>query len=756
MTTLWDRVIRRSGYIFVFIVALLAAVGCVKDSGLPGGEGGGDDGEALVRLTIWTPGVSAPRPAMTRADTEAEYAIGTVKVLVLERRDDGRYYYRYMTDGRNITPQEGQKTTFQALLKATSAPVKILLAANYGDAFPAFLPEAGTPEDELRKAMVSTFSYSEGMQLPMYAEVTLDRLDTATTNTISATMLRAVARADISAELDMAVSKSFEITEAYVYRARKGIQLAPDADALTGSASPRVDTPSVPSQDTVARYGISTFDPLSVGGLYIPECATVGEESARLRGVTCLVVGGLYDGEMTPVYYRIDFDSGVEGHPYGQVLRNHCYRFAIKQVTGRGWEDPDDAANNRATTIVTEVGMWEDFTTEMIANGDNYLGVSSRDVVLPYLQGAERSLYVQASVPYRVSWSDRPGVYATAGGEPVSNGYFTASVEELPGVSDDASRIVITTLQENNGTENYVSELTVEWGTWVFTVRVTQLHYVVNVERSVRVLSVFNGTTGHLGDNVTAASGAGMRAVLSDAGNFSPRGVVDYFAGFDFSLARDQAAFMDPDGTNDATFRMHAMLYGTDVVYMGNDNRLSEAAARAVMQWLEASPNRVLVVGADAPLTSHNLIRRDKPYAPLAYDALWYYNATHLDSYNVQILENTDSRFLTVERTADNAEFTDGPFGPVTAGTPITIADGYYGYARSWYDGIIPLMTVKSHPDCMAVGVDPGKRIVYLGDASLYQTGRFTGPDGGDGMNARLWSNIWAWIAHQVIWGDGE
>ncbi len=756
MITLWGRAVRRSGYIFIVIATLFAAAACVKDAGMPGGEGDGSDGDALVRLTIKTPGVSAPRAAATRAVAESEYAIGAVKVLVLERRDDGRYYYRYMADGQNITPQEGQRTTFQALLKATSAPVKILLAANYGDAFAGFSPEAGTPEAELRRAIVSTFAFSEGMLLPMYAEMTLDRLDTGTTNTISATMLRAVARADVSAELDMSVSKSFEITEAYVYRARKGVQLAPDESALTESATPRVGAPSVPSADTVARYGISTFDPLSVGGLYFPECATVENQSEQLKGVTCLVVGGLYDGEDTPVYYRIDFDSGRQGHPYGQVLRNHRYHFIITRVTGRGWEDPDDAANNRATTIVTEVRMWEDFTTEMIANGDNYLGVSSRDVVLPYMQGAERSIYVQASVPYRISWADRPGVYATAGGGPVANDYFTAYVEELPGVSDDVSKIVFTALRQNDSDASYVSHLTVEWGAWIFTIKVTQLHYVVNIHRSVRVLSVFNGTTGHLGDNTTAASGAGMRAVLSDAGNFSPRGVVDYFAGFDFSLAANQSSFMDPDGTNDATYRMHALLYGADVVYMGNDNRLSEAAARAVIEWLEASPNRVLIVGADAPLTSHNLIRRDKSYAPLAYDALWYYNAMHIESYNVQHLDNTDSRFLTVERTAENAEFTDGPFGPVTAETQVTIADGYYGYARSWYEGIVPLMTVKGHPDCMAVGIDPQKRIIYIGDASLYQSGRFTGVEGGNGMHARLWSNIWAWIAHRVIWGDGE
>lgn len=66
----------------------------------------------------------------------------------------------------------------------------------------------------------------------------------------------------------------------------------------------------------------------------------------------------------------MDFDPGLEGHPFGQILRNHRYVFRIRKVTGPGWSDPGLAAVNKATSIVAEIEPWEDFTTEMHFEGD--------------------------------------------------------------------------------------------------------------------------------------------------------------------------------------------------------------------------------------------------------------------------------------------------------------------------------------------------------------------------------------------------
>lgn len=475
MKTLVCRNIHRLIFAITAILTLFGASACQReDVPLPD-----QDQEALVVLNIRTPGVTTPKVS-TRSES-AEYLITEIKILVLEKGEGG-YFYRYMAEGQNISQENPGKSAFTARLKGTEKGVKLLIMANYGDSFDLYTPYTGEPEDELRSRIVSRFSSPEPSTIPMYGEVTLDKLETETTNTITATMLRALARTDVRTELDLDLSNSFEITEIYVYRARDLVQVIPDLSAMSESATPKVSSPSVPEgAGAVERLSATVYDPESIEGIYLPECASVTDEEQQLKGVTCLVVGGIYNREATPSYYRVDFDSGEAGHPYGQLLRNHRYEIVITRVTGRGWEDPDDAANNRATMIRTEIQMWEDFTTYMIAGGDNYLGVSSRDMVLSYKEGTQKTLYLQASVPYRISWDGYPET-TTAGGGSISGDYFTAIAEELPDAGDDVSKIVFTTLSENNSGSNRTASLTIEWGQWVLAIDVTQLHYVANVE----------------------------------------------------------------------------------------------------------------------------------------------------------------------------------------------------------------------------------------------------------------------------------
>ena len=78
-------------------------------------------------------------------------------------------------------------------------------------------------------------------------------------------------------------------------------------------------------------------------------------------------------------------------------------------MTGPGWSDPALAAVNRATSIVAEIRPWENFTTEMYFEGDNYFGLSSRNVTLGYQAGRVDTVDVQTTVPYAIQWLDTSG-----------------------------------------------------------------------------------------------------------------------------------------------------------------------------------------------------------------------------------------------------------------------------------------------------------------------------------------------------------
>ncbi|MCC8199482.1 MAG: hypothetical protein LIP06_13195 [Tannerellaceae bacterium] len=736
-------------------------IGCADEVGEYAKETGEE--ESLLRLTITAPGSSLPTTA-NRVITDPEYVISDIQVLVFAKETG---LFKYQVKGEQITTQENnpQKTNFTVSLKTSQEPLRLLLVANAEEAFEKYTPPVGTTEEVMRRRLTNPFAGNYLGGIPMYGEIEVPYLDATAVNTLSATMLRAAGRVDVEVDLDKDKSRAFSLHSVYVFRAKNQVQVIPDQDALAGSDALKVNAPSVPFPvEDVPAYSkvVTTFGQTLVSQLYVPEAEGV-DPAADYGRATCIVVGGYYDGEEKLSYYRADFNPDENVYPYGQVLRNHRYHFTIRQVNGAGWETPEEAANNRATTLVVEIKTWEDFTMEMYTHGDNYLGIASREVVFGYQADLRKQVGIQSTVPYKISWEGQ-SESTTIGGGPVSQEYFTVEIVTYPDHPGDVSYLVFTTRMENQTSADRVSRLKVEWENWIFYVTVTQQYAVAHTERSVRILSVYHGTTGHLGSNTNAADGAGMRAILSNPDYFSPRGIVPYFAGFDFSLAKDQSIFKNADGTNDATFAMLALLYGCDVLYLGNENNISAYAAGKVMEWLRESPNRVLLVGGDAPTTSPGLLRTDKN-GLLSDQVDWWYNQMHVDNYQVGYLGgHGEMKFMCPEYDeATNGEFMRGAFteqfGPVkNSFNRVNIADNYFGYAKTYAGTVVPLLTVTKAPDYMVVGVDKKNRIIYHGDASLYQPAQLEGGSKGviSGNHDKLWANIWAWVASQVIWGDRD
>lgn len=94
----------------------------------------------LVRLTVSLPQPALPTRSAGAGDLsgDAENRIEDVMILVLEQ-ENGKYVYRYMTEGERLE-STGSGAQFQAKLLSTTKPVKLMLAGNYGDAFAAYAP----------------------------------------------------------------------------------------------------------------------------------------------------------------------------------------------------------------------------------------------------------------------------------------------------------------------------------------------------------------------------------------------------------------------------------------------------------------------------------------------------------------------------------------------------------------------------------------------------------------------------------------
>ena len=182
-------------------------------------------------------------------------------------------------------------------------------------------------------------------------------------------MLRSIARVDVTAT----EVTNFTLTGVKAYRANNYLQVIPNETGVS-----RVTLPSVPEGSD--RNVDSTVFPVSQENqnifsarLYLPETESPAPAN-WVSDATCIVVEGYYAGSDTPSYYRMDFDSDNERNAFGQVLRNHKYIFNIKKVSAPGWSNPDDAANNRSSSIVAEVQAWDDDTICLL-----YTSPSPRD-----------------------------------------------------------------------------------------------------------------------------------------------------------------------------------------------------------------------------------------------------------------------------------------------------------------------------------------------------------------------------------------
>lgn len=698
--------------------------------------------EAVVRIKINTPAPSLPRHARMLIDPE--HLITQVKVLIFEKESD-TYRFQYMVDGRNVQTTEDNITDFDVRLLTSEKDLTLLLLANYGDAFDNYKPVAGSSLADLKEAVIASFDPAMTDFMPMFAEIERTGGILSATVDLSATMLRSIARIDVSKELEED-SDPFILSDMYVFRARNQIQIAPDMEHLAGN-SLVVEEASVPVTSSFRTdYYMKEseeWDPERIEQLYVPEANAV--EPANYIDATCVVIGGYYNGDEnleTPrkTYYRIDFNSGVEGHSFGQVLRNHKYLFKVRKVMLRGYGTPEEAAANKSMNISVDVLAWNDFTTDLWFEGDHYIGVSSRTIRMNYMANDLHKLYIQSSLPFQMEWLDGSGV-ASSVGDVISNNDFNAEI--VPSGNDapeDMSVVHITTRQENWGGE-LESGLMIRAGRWEILITVIQQGGVNAGDRIIHVFSIEEvGDLGH-NANVSSASGQAMRAILSNPDNFSPSGTVP-IGGFGFmKVAPSYTA-----GTEGTSYLYNFKRFldaGPDVLFLNNNNQLSYDAAVAVMDWLHASKNRVLIIGVDSRSTSQPLVVPDNGLLDVG---TWNYYGTW----------NIGGAFMRAPVTDENRIIMEGPFGVVEEST-YSKADNIAGFNENTNGSLIPLIVSSSanYSHCVIMGISTTERIVYIGDSQLNQTSRMSNNQGQVSSSLDvLQANLWAWIVSQVLLGE--
>lgn len=755
---------------WIICLLLISFSACSDDDDYNQSQQGED---AILVLNIKTPSSSVPLPETRVVQTPDETYIKNVKVLVFsDAKGDGTYLYDYMAEGTQVESNQDQTSSFKAVLRSSSTPLKFFLVANYADAFDNYTPTAGDDIAKVKSSLVTRYT-PDGIlsALPMYGETSVASLAASTTNIFDITVLRALARVDVRTDL-AEDSKPFSLREVYIYRATNEIQIIPDAVSTDGII--RVSEPSIPDGSAFLKQPVlkSSAQPTdSIGGIYIPESVKQSDDTNIRFSATTIVVGGIFGNDSNISYYRIDFNSGVAGAPCGQVLRNHLYTFTIKRVSATGLPTADEASINLASAMTVEVRQWEDFTTGMYFH-DNYIGVSTRKVSLPYLPNYSQTVDIDASLNYVMQWADAPEAGSVSNpNTPLSNGHFTATIIRDPKESAYLSHIRIESSEYNGTDQPITATLRLIANNTSVDIAVVKESNEQAVGKTIRVLS-FGTSYGSLGSfSAPVAITLPMRKILEV--NFSPTSSYPTKTGGFFFLS---VPISDPNYTNATTPAAIAafkiLINNFDVLILPYTNVISpEVTDMLLDEWLVEDTHRVLWVMHDNAVSNANFVARTASEG----EGEWVNIDKAFEAASGYRYSNAaDYAYNNAEEVKD---FFDGPFGTIDneAGKqtlrPGNAVAGACLIPNSAKQYVTPLVysNKPGYTDYMSIGVNKKRGIIYQGESEFfdydygmspaaYTGGKVTAtPDpSGRYYYDVLMANIWAWVAGRVVYGAAQ
>lgn len=344
-----------------------------------------------------------------------------------------------------------------------------MVIANAHEEMSAVTP--GMKYQDVKKVLVRRFTHSgddftpqlpkdNDAPLPMWGElkdVSFPTGDESSTPTYSTSLLRSVARVDVTVDNEIP-SEKFRIESVYVVNGADAMAIVPDSAALEPLDSApghwHAIAPTLPEgvgynvrwdHDSVAVDNIISHT------LYIPE-ADVRMEGKRGDGRhaerTAVIVGAHYLDSDSLQYYRIDFYD-EEADTLVDVRRNHLYAFHITKVECEGSEDVMSAYNEPlADEFEASLIEWDLPHRALTYLGNDWISASREILNIPGYVKAGEVVEVKSSLPlttFRIRWLEN---------EKVS--YFrdvtqcdSAGVEAEVEVKGDLAKVAVVVTREN-------------------------------------------------------------------------------------------------------------------------------------------------------------------------------------------------------------------------------------------------------------------------------------------------------------------
>jgi len=451
-----------------------------------------DDGDLDVRLNLIIPGGNAATRAISGTE---ENNVQAVDVLAFEV-SGGTENFIYSATGTLVSGQGTNTQTYSAPLQVSDKLQRLVIITNARQEVDALLGSSTAWKGTEKSTMLSQLrvnltgdrwnanSASDYKALPMWGE-SASQVITAQTTTLAASLslLRMVARVDV--QLSGAATSKFKLKSVGLYNTNTGGRVVPDAANLatrqeSGTTYTFATAPTIPTdlQPYTARHkGPITYtdftspgstDVAMRGAIYTFETpAGVTDQSQA----TCLIIGGLYDTDTTPTYYRVDFIEDATKNRLA-LLRNWLYTINITGVNVRGHATPDEAFNSTAINMNANIIQWNDAQMRsIIYDGDVYLTVGNNNLLLyknAYSAGTASGDNV---VPIETNATGGWTVEKIVDGS--DNAVTWLNIHPNTGAANAVTNTYVST-EQNTGTADRTAYIWIKAGSIRYAIKVTQ------------------------------------------------------------------------------------------------------------------------------------------------------------------------------------------------------------------------------------------------------------------------------------------
>jgi hypothetical protein len=285
-----------------------------------------------------------------------------------------------------------------------------------------------------------------------------------------------LAETDLSTGID--ARDNFKLTGSYLYNTKTTGPVVPNTtaawfDYANGKAL-KATLPVAPGNHRgPLAYTTMTTPDIALGNtIYTPEAKGVAS-SNDAPDATCLVVGGLYQQDTQPSYYRLDFLD--KSNNYRDILRNHLYKVHIIKVHARGYATEDEAFRAKPVNMTAEVLDWNQGDMgDVIFDGQYMLSVNQGEFEFSSdaRTAADKDNQLLIFTDYPKGWNIDPLITDAPGG---TNAVAWLSVNVNAGTNPGGAkdRVALLTGENTSGSDR-IAYLTIQAGRLNYRVKVTQ------------------------------------------------------------------------------------------------------------------------------------------------------------------------------------------------------------------------------------------------------------------------------------------